>query len=395
VIPDWTLLAPHRPLDPGSLAYLPAPGQNADSIADWVLAGGSTVLVGGPAGVGKSTELAQVPQRLHDHRVACLVAVDRSENMRRITPDRLYFRIASSLVNVAVSQLGLPVSDDLRAMVRNSGILADRRIDESLVKEYEVAASDVIHFALHEVSRLAWQRRVTLVIDGLEKVQDVHLALDLFEALAELPDSVDIVTVVPWHVAFGARAAEPLVRRGERFFSIRAPEVEGPNGQAGMTFLRHLALRRLGLPERLFERTYTYPHKKSLLRSSLRGFDMPAEMHEIFDSAAYFSGGVPRTFLQILADAGTYARLHRGSSWPDRVDLADAMADQHDSLRRILLPGDKELLRAFDGSDGVEMAVHSKVRFLAHGLMLERQIGRDTVLCVHPLVKPLLGGANA
>ena len=60
--PDWRLLAPHRPLEPGDGVYVVRPAGGGDAIASWVAGGGSTVLVGGPTGVGKSTELARAAQ---------------------------------------------------------------------------------------------------------------------------------------------------------------------------------------------------------------------------------------------------------------------------------------------------------------------------------------------
>jgi hypothetical protein len=389
--PDWTKLAPHRPLDPGVDLYEPAPARHADAIAKWVLAGGSTVLVGGPAGVGKSTELAQVARKLQDERVACLVAVDRWENMRRIAPDRLLLRIAGKLVYLAVVQLGLPVSHDLRAMLWQAGVLPDKLLEQAVVGRYEGSAPDMVRLALNEVARLSRQARVALVVDGLEKIPEGPVALEVFDALAALPDNVDIVSVIPWHVAFGPHAAEPLVRAGERFVSVRAPEVEAEAGEAGRAFLRGVLARRLELPEGMFDPGLS----PARVAANHLQADIPTEMAAHTEQAAVLSGGVPRTFLQIVADAGTYARLRRSAGWSDATDLADAIADQQDSLRRILLPGDKALLQRFHGSDGLEMEVHAKVRLLAHGLMLEREEGRRVVLRMHPLVAPIVGGDDA
>jgi Tfp pilus assembly pilus retraction ATPase PilT len=103
--PDWRLLAPHRPLDPGDGAYVVRPTGGGDAIATWAAAGGGTVLVGGPTGVGKSTELARAAQALIATRVACLVQVDRMTNVHRLSAHELMGLIAQRLVMVARDQL--------------------------------------------------------------------------------------------------------------------------------------------------------------------------------------------------------------------------------------------------------------------------------------------------
>lgn len=386
--PDWTRLAPHRPLGFSADFYEPAPARPAEAVANWVLAGGSTVLVGGPAGVGKSTELAQVAGILQGERVACLVRVDRWENMRRITPDGLLLRIAGRLGHRAIVKLDLPVSPELRGRLVLAGVLPASLREPTAIDPNPGPASKLVRLALNEVARLSKQGRVALVLDGLEKVPPGPQALEVFDALAALPQNVDIVTVVPWHTAFGPQAAEPLVRAGERFVSVRAPEVEGDAGEPGRAFLRRVLTRRLKLPEGVFDPGPS----PARVAANHPDATVPPEMGAHVEEAAILSGGVPRTFLQILADAGTYARLRRGAGWPDGTDLADAIADQVDSLRRILLPGDRALLQRFEGTDGLEMDVQSKVRLLAHGLMLEREEGRRVMLRIHPLVMPVLTG---
>src|SRR4051812_26480292 len=111
--PDWRLLAPHRPLSPGDDAYVARPTGGGDAIATWGNAGGSTILVSGPTGVGKSTELAQAAQALQATRFACLVQVDRMANMHRLDADELMRHIAGRLVTFARDEVGLSLSRKL------------------------------------------------------------------------------------------------------------------------------------------------------------------------------------------------------------------------------------------------------------------------------------------
>ncbi|MBI4817462.1 MAG: hypothetical protein HY791_14470 [Deltaproteobacteria bacterium] len=99
------------------------------------------------------------------------------------------------------------------------------------------------------------------------------------------------------------------------------------------------------------------------------------------------SGGLPRTALQLTYDAVTYARIRRDSEVPDAHDFAAAIVDQEESLRRLLLKGDTEELRRADKTDGRELEVQLRLRFLAHGLLIERSRSR---LEIHPLLRRVL-----
>ena len=107
---DWKTLRPHVPLGPGDAHYVERAGSAGDEIAEWILADRSPLLVGGPAGVGKSTELARAADLLQAHRVACLVQLDRFENMRRLTPDRMCLLVAQKLDYLPQQVLHLPIS---------------------------------------------------------------------------------------------------------------------------------------------------------------------------------------------------------------------------------------------------------------------------------------------
>jgi hypothetical protein len=202
---------------------------------------------------------------------------------------------------------------------------------------------------------------MTLVLDGLEKVPPGSLAMALFAALGTLPATTDIITVVPWHLAFGPHAVEPLVRAGECFVAVRALEVDGERGEPGRAFLRAILERRLGMV-------------------------VSPEAVLLVMQAAVLSGGSVRTFLQLMAGAGTYARLRRTGLWPDAEDLAGVVAAHRDSLQRILLPGDRAILADFDGTDGIEMEPGTRVRMLAHGMLLERVQNARVVLQMNPLL---------
>jgi hypothetical protein len=326
--------------------------------------------------------MAEAAKLLQATRIACLVPLDRWENMRKLTPEQLLLRIAGRVAYVASQSLNLPVSADLREALILAGVLKDDSVKPSEERR-PPSAQSLLRHTLSEVSRLSAHRRITLLIDGLEKVPSGPGASDLFEALGALPEEVDLMAVVPWHAAFGPRS-DVVVRAGERFTALRAPEVDGDAGAPGRRFLMDLLAARLGVNPEHFDPAAIV----SVFSGTLE--DARAEAlarRDLVTDAARWSGGIPRTFLQLLADAGTYARLRRDASWPEPGDLADAIADQEDSLRRVLLPGDTQAILAAEGTDGRELDLDRKVRLMAHGVLLERLRDRRPLLEVHPLAR--------
>lgn len=376
---NWKALAPHRPLAPGSEAYVPPPGGGgAQEIAGWVRAGGTAVLVGGPAGIGKSTELAQAARILQDERVACFVPLDRWENMRRLNPDKLRRRLAARLVEIAGNVLNLPLSTDLFKSF-NPGITTE------VAEGHAMSSQALLNAAVEEVTRLAHQGRVTFFVDGLEKVPPGADAAELFDVLAELPETVDIVTVVPWHVAFGG-GVEFIVRGGERFVALRAVQSAGPEGDVWRGFLVDILCQRLGIGAEAFDLTSIEGEGTDLDEARRHVIERRA----MVTHAAAASGGVPRIFLQLMADAATHARLRGEDGWPEMLDLQNAMADMQDSFRRILLAGDTEAINKVHGTDGRELELDRKIRLMAHGILLERPGGIRPVLEIAPLALALV-----
>ncbi|MBA3549396.1 MAG: ATP-binding protein [Nannocystis sp.] len=395
---NWRALAPHRPLAPGETGYVAPPSGFAERIARQVAAGTSTVLVTGPVGVGKSTELAHAATLLHGTtHFACLVQIDRKENLRQLTAEQTLLRIAGSLGE----SIGPNVSRDLRASLVEAGV-----IDQSF-KSAAAAASlkamfpnaipapfrgsgrSLARAAIGEVARLAPEGRVALLLDGLEKLPEGPKAMEVLAALAELGDEVDLVVVVPWFAAFGN--SDEVIRPGAHIVPVPACEVEGDPGEPGRRFLLDILAHRLGLPSEYFDPGTIVG---TISTDIERAREDVTQRRALILDAARWSGGLPRTFLQLIADAAQYAQIRRGDEWPQMQDLADAVADQTDSYRRALLPGDTKAIHQVLGSDGREMALDRKIRLLARGIILERARGSAWSIDVHPLVRPLLGLAG-
>src|SRR5439155_16253351 len=97
------------------------------------------------------------------------------------------------------------------------------------------------------------------------------------------------------------------------------------------------------------------------------------------------SGGLIRTFLQLLQKAALYATM-RGRQTPDATDVFQAGHDQTSFLLRHLKEGDAEALRAAHGTNGLEIEIEQRVRFLANGLLLEYRRNDGPVVFIAPLL---------
>jgi hypothetical protein len=263
--------------------------------------------------------------------------------------DELKLAISSDLANTVV-----PVTDDLRAVVMAS-----------------TSGLSAVRAAVAEVARISQQGRVALLVDGLEKLRSGMDAREIFDALSQLPESIDLILVIPWHAAFGG-GGEPILRAGERLHRVPVLDIEGETGIAAARFMGRVLASRLRCAAPLSD-------SFALL------------MGRAFQS----SGGIPRVFLQLMADAGTYARVKRAAAWPDESDLQEAIADQQDSFRRALLPGDTQSIRAVIGTDGRELDLERRIRLMAQGILLERARNGTVVLEVHPLAAPVLENTRA
>lgn len=346
--PDWRSLAPHLPIAPGETNYVERPDRASARIAEAVLAGRSPVLVAGPAGVGKSTELAHLAAALGAERTVELIQLDRALNMR----------VATGHDVLAVLAVRFSIEVEMYRMAGGGSIELFDRPDAAI-------ADDIT-----KVLRQAGPRQL-LAIDGIEKCPP-QVSAELFETLARFCDDADFVVVVPWHAAYGPDAQQ-VMHPNEKFIAMRPL----PDTDETAEFFAQVLGARLGL---------------SAADSRLHMLESRGTWSGVVRAAALLSGGIPRTLLQLMADAGSRAQTSRGEPWPTPEDLNEAAQDQTDSLRRLLLPGDVAAIRGIDGSDGRELDLSRKLRLLNHGLVLESVENGRATLRAHPLLRPLLKG---
>lgn len=337
---NWSQLEPNRPLPPGNPSYVDRPTAATAGLLDRLHQGARVVLVSGPAGIGKSTELANVAAVIRANAWSCMVPLDQTLNMRTITP--------RELLGAHVEALAACLQESGRSRIP---AIADRDLLLSQLRAFGAATG----------------RPVVFLIDGLEKMPEDR-AGPVFDELRFLAAQATLVVVMPWYMTYGP-LSQSVIHDAEKVAHMRPITVAGPGGEAGRRFFRSVLAQRLNSRDKV----------------------TAAEL-EIVDRAAELSGGVPRVFLQLLADAAFRAKFVRGDDWPTADDLTEAASDVEDSFRRLLLKGDREALLAVDGRSGLEMPLDRKLRLLNHGILLEYEEDRDVKMRMHPLVRPLMGG---
>ncbi len=339
---NWSKLEPNRPLEPGNELYVERPTSPSAGVIDRLRQGTRVVLVTGPAGIGKSTELGHVAAAIRESSTTLIVPLDRMVNMRTITE--------AHLVRCTVHAL-IGMEHDAGRQI----FLARHAGTDQLVRQIR---------AIVEESG----RPVTFFMDGLEKMPEERSG-PIFDELRTIAAEANLVVVMPWYMTYGPQS-QSVIQDGEKFAHLRAVTVTGPSGEAGRKFFRALLARRLDL--------------NITQAAALASDDL-----EVVDRAAFYSGGVPRAFLQLMADAGLRANYRAQRDWPTMEDLFLAANDMRDSFRRLLLQGDMDELRRVEGRSGLEMPLDRKLRLLNHGILLEYSNDPGVIMHIHPLVNEI------
>jgi hypothetical protein len=355
-------------LGPGDSAHVTRPdGSGGAHLAERIKAGFHLHGVVGPVGSGKSTELAAAAAALQNEFVACLARVGRSGRGAGSSVDRILDQISLALALLVEADARFQLSSTTRKWLSERVNYSGSAFWRPTAWPMQKAAEDVLRSLIRELGPQSPGGRVVLLVDGLERTPPGDLA-PLLEALLAFREDASLVLVLPYAVVAGPPAHEVVSQ--VRVFPVPAVPVWREDGEAawrpGRQFLREIAARRLGV-----------------------SFEDDPGLLEVMDHAAFWSGGVPRVFLQILRDAAGYATLGQRSAIVAE-DIANALRDQQDALRRVLQQGDMDVLRAADGTDGIEAPLEQRVRFLSHGLLLEYWVSDPPIVRAAPLVARLL-----
>lgn len=361
---DWQALAPTRPLAISDIGvgalYVPRTGEGALEI-DALLSAGleQPIALFGPAGAGKSTELAALAKRRESKWVGPLVRLDKVLAYSDATSvEDVLDAIATFVIRVAIEKLGLKLSPELAATLGPAppGLATH-------------AGFDLVLAAVREIRSASKEGDVGLLVDGLEKASS-GLARRTLANLERLRGEARVVVVVPTGLATGPSAAALQDYHVMLIGPVVVSETVDllmSKGTEGDQFLFEIAARRLGVrPENIGRESW----------------DTTAVAMRL---CIVLSGGLIRTFLQLLQKAALYAAM-RGRAAPDVQDVRRTAHDQTGFLLRLLKEGDVESLRAAHGTSGVEIEIDRRVRFLANGILLEYRTSAGPVVYVAPLL---------
>ncbi len=362
---DWKALAPTRPLaiaDIGGGLYVPRIGEGANEIDALLRAGlDQPIAIFGPAGAGKSTELAVLAKLREAAWVGPLVRLDKVLPYSDATsPSDVLEAIAKSAIGLAIDKLGLKLSPELLA---GASMLTRGAVIQNPPRGFDLLLATV-----REIRGASKLGDLGLLVDGLEKAS-TGLARRTLANLERLRGEARVVVVVPTQLATGPSAAAlhdyHLMSIGPITVS-QTIEAWMKGSAEGDGFLFEVAARRLGVPA----------------ANIGRDGDMTAVA---IRHCAVLSGGLVRTFLQLLQKSALYAVM-RGRTTPDAEDVGRAAQDQTNFLLRLLNEGDVEALRLAHETSGVEVDLDRRVRFLANGILLEYSTNAGRVVRIAPLL---------
>jgi hypothetical protein len=351
---------PNLPLPPGDKRYVTRPGAGK-ALAELLLAGLGPIGVYGPAGSGKSTELARCVADIGKKGMAVHVVLDAQEDVRAMGPERATLWVAAQAARKWMD-LGNTVSAPARRALAEAGVWHETVAGPALGGGPMAVAKAVLHELRGEVPH----HRLVLLVDGLERSGED--AAVLVKALLRVAEGCAMALVLPLSLAIGPAAHDVLGGVG-RMVAIPAVPVPTPDSynvsgtDEGVAFLNQIAVAR-----------------HSGVTSLPSG---------LLDEACEKSGGLPRMFLQALSDAWRYAAAER-RTLPAAEDFESAWVDQTKALRRLLVAGDKSILIDQEGESGEEIDLPTRLRLLSHGLLIEYLDGGDPIVFPHPLLADVL-----
>lgn len=377
---DWKSLRPHVPAggyatqagEPPALVARP----DERSLRTLLKETTEPVAVVGPAGSGKSSTLSQLLREPLTH-VGCVpILLDHiRDELKGITLDASIedsfraFTSPTSFDDIMRAMMFFLALMQVSVASRGSAVNIDEptrraRFQEVCKPYLGLSSHDQIRSLARDLRAALGVSQLVILLDGMERLPSETIRADL-DRLLLMRSEFRVVAVLPAQVLHGPDAA--WMTEHFRVYSVPPVVVapsDAPQAAAGRAFLREVLRTRVG---------------DEGMRASA----------DVLESAISLSGGIPRTFLQLVQDSAMYARL-AGREVLRETDLTAAVKDQRQSLRRLLDQGDKqEILRA-DGTDGAEIPRERRARLIASGLLLEYEEDGELVVHPAPILEPIL-----
>lgn len=358
-------MRPGHVLAPGDALYAwrPDAWNGGSRIAALLSADMGPLVIAGPPGCGKSTELAAAAAELAKRHATLLIPLDP------LVGDEVDARHLAIALAHAVARDLLGRGVELPAKVRSA---LDLTTSPWLGARYSG-----IDLLLHLLRAARWRPGappVVLLIDGLDKC------------------SPQVARAI-------AADLRPLAREAALAIVLAPSAVTGPEAH---DLLRQFRFCPVGPVPILLDISGTAPIDawKFLSAIVLQRFDWqgwPGKLEKYAYKAALCSAGVPRAFLQFLQDAAGLAGINNH----ERITRAEMRAiyrQQHDSAIRLLQAGDLPEITRAKGTNGAEVPLEMKLRLLDQGLLLEYETDGKSIYQPHPIlteysVSPLSDGA--
>ena len=385
---NWRGLVPHLPLSPAEIRagglYVDRPYSGAAEL-ERLLASDShkNIVLFGPAGSGKSTELAMLAFRLHANRsiVTAHIQIDRSRAFSQaVSPDDVLAAVRTLLIEELATTLDL-------SSAKGSWAHPSPLVDgQDVAREGSTVTLRRVCLA---ASSIAGKGGLVVLLDGLEKAND--LARSVLAAFQGIPEA-RFVVVVPTTLGLAETEGRPTPKTspGVRITtlqhqtksimatnSVEFVPVEPVLVNASME--GHSGLRDLA------EEGVRFLVRIAQQRLNCAGEHLDGSLDQMMRTAALLSGGLVRTFLQLLQDAANYAMM-ADANVPSEGDFHQAAQDYAYALCRLLLPGDVDALSTAHGTDGSSLEFERRVRLLDQGLLFQYRSAGNTVA-----IAPLLG----
>lgn len=342
---------PFQALDAEDPRYVERPARSGSWLAGRIRRGLCPILLVSHPGLGKSTELARAAAALSaDEGLA--VRLDLRDLKHGADPDRVLYDIAAETVQWWVqdgpdNQPSPFLVQDLRA--------SDPHFPQGQGRT--LSPREIALAAWEELTAAADVSRLPLLLDGVDALP-ADVGRGVLEALLALEPYAELVATGAPSLATGADNLLVV----DRFRMVVLDPLD-PTSDDGAAFLRAVADAHL---------------------HAATGDAEPLS-DDAADALVTASGGILRDLLGLVRDAWAY-----GSDDVDASAIDEAIRDRLERYRRLLQAGDREALRAADGTTGLEVPADRKTRLLQHGLLLEQGVGEGAVVRCHPLVARLL-----